>query len=198
MPFDTRKYTGMDFLWRAMMSSTICMGISTLLTYPLDLIHTRMSVDMSRTGTPRMFTTTFDCFNRTNLDEGKRGLYKGVEICVLTAVVRACLTLPLYDMVRRCGPTEQQWWQKIGAAATSGLLISGMLYPLDTIKRCMQLNGSRGQLNLYSTTQEGIMTLPGKLGVNGLYRGVGVFCLAQTLKAYGQMTIYDFITDSKY
>jgi hypothetical protein len=110
MPFDTRKYSGMDFLWRAMMSSTICMSISTLLTYPLDLIHTRMSVDMSKAGAPRMFTTTFDCFNRTNLDEGRRGLYKGVEICVATAVVRACLTLPLYDMVRRSGPAEGEWW----------------------------------------------------------------------------------------
>lgn len=104
MPNDPRKYSGIDFYWRACLSAVACMGVTTLVTYPLDLIHTRTSVDMTKKSATRLYTTTFDCFNRTNLDEGRFGLYKGVELAVFSALLRACLTLPVYDLVKRVHP----------------------------------------------------------------------------------------------
>jgi hypothetical protein len=58
-------------------------------SYPLDLIHTRMCTDMARKNTTRLYTTTFDCFNRTNLDETSRAMYKGAEIAVASAFIRS-------------------------------------------------------------------------------------------------------------
>lgn len=53
-------------------------GMTTALTYPFDLINTRMATDMTPKGQRRLYDTVFDCFNRTNIDEGlKTGLYKG-------------------------------------------------------------------------------------------------------------------------
>lgn len=60
-----------------------------LITYPFDLIHTRMCADMSRKNTTRLYQTTFDCFNRTNLDETRMGLYKGAEVAVAQALIRS-------------------------------------------------------------------------------------------------------------
>lgn len=101
MPYNDNKYKGLDYYWRVAASSTLCMALGTLFTYPLDLIHTRMSADMTKKGQSKLFSTTFDTFNRTHLDEGRRGLYKGVELTCVTAIIRASLTLPVYDTFKK-------------------------------------------------------------------------------------------------
>ena len=58
------------------------MALTTFVTYPFDLFHTRMVADLQKKGKTRLFSTTFDCFNRTHLDEGRKGLYKGVEMAI--------------------------------------------------------------------------------------------------------------------
>lgn len=83
MPYDNSKYQGFDYFWRAACSSVMCSGFMLFLSYPLDLIHTRTCTDMSRKNTPRLYTTTFDCFNRTNLDEARWGLYKGADVAIV-------------------------------------------------------------------------------------------------------------------
>jgi len=162
MPLQPRKYSGFDYFWRAAASSVACMAVTTLFTYPLDLIHTRMSADMTTKGRQRLFTTTFDCFNRTNLDETRTGLYRGVEVAVLSSLVKASLTLPVYDLVKRTQTAcdEPTFMTRIGSSMISGALISTLLYPLDTIKRCAQLNGGRGSLHLYPTPLDAITKIP--------------------------------------
>lgn len=99
-PLDTSRYSGFDYCWRFFGSFSTTIALSAAFTYPFDLIHTRLVSDMSQNN-GRLIKTTFDCFNRTNIDEGFRtGLYKGVEINTSAAYLRACLTLPLMDLVR--------------------------------------------------------------------------------------------------
>jgi Mitochondrial carrier protein len=100
MPYDTHKYHGLDYLWRSAFSFSILTGVSTLLVYPLDLAHTRLTTDITPKKSPRLFYNTFDVMNRTHVDEGKAGLYKGAQVAVLSAALRAGLGLPLYDAVR--------------------------------------------------------------------------------------------------
>ena len=77
MPYDTHKYKGFDYYWRAAGAFSVCTLFTTLIVYPFDLVHTRISTDMTQRGQQRLFQTTFDCFNRTHLDEGRSGLFKG-------------------------------------------------------------------------------------------------------------------------
>ena len=77
MPYDSRKYSGFDFFWRASASAVFTSGLTMLFTYPFDVFHTKMTADMSKKGEKRLFTTTFDCFNKTHLDGGRAGLFKG-------------------------------------------------------------------------------------------------------------------------
>ena len=101
MPYDVSKYQGIDYWWRFLACASMTMGLTAGLTYPLDLIHTRLTSDMSKSGQSRLFKTTFDCFNRTNIDEGfKKGLYKGLDLSVTASVFRAGLTMPLYNVMR--------------------------------------------------------------------------------------------------
>lgn len=106
MPYETHKYKGFDYYFRAVGAFSICTFFTTLLVYPFDLVHTRISADMTQKGQQRLFQTTFDCFNRTHLDEGRGGLYKGFQIAILSAVLRASLTLPVYDSFSRLTNTN--------------------------------------------------------------------------------------------
>ena len=107
MPYDNSKYAGFDYFWRLVSTSTICMGFTLLFTYPFELIHTRTCSDMSRKGQSRLFTTTFDCFNRTNIDEGRWGTYKGAEVAIVASLARAMLQLPIYEVVKK-----QKWLEE--------------------------------------------------------------------------------------
>ena len=99
MPYDKSRYTGIDYYWRYVASAAMIMSTAAC-TYPFDLIHTRLASDMSKKGETRLYTTTFDCFNRTNIDEGRRALWKGIELSMASSTLRLALTLPLLDVLR--------------------------------------------------------------------------------------------------
>lgn len=109
MPYDVTKYQGFDYFWRAATASVLCSALTLFTSYPLDLIHTRTSADMSRKNMPRLYTTTFDCFNRTNLDETRLGLFKGAEIAVFASLARSVLQLPVYSMVKHVQPADDSY-----------------------------------------------------------------------------------------
>lgn len=100
MPLDRSNYSGINYYWRLFASAAMTCGITALFVYPLDLIHTRISADMTKKGQQRLFTTVFDCFNRTHIDEGRKGLYKGVEIMAVSSAARCLMTLPMLELVR--------------------------------------------------------------------------------------------------
>lgn len=100
MPYDKSRYSGFDYYWRFYASAAMTIGVTALFTYPLDLIHTRISSDITKRNEPRLFSTTFDCFNRTSLDETNKSLYKGVEVAALSSAIRVMATLPLLDILK--------------------------------------------------------------------------------------------------
>ena len=50
MPYDTHKYKGFDYWWRAAGAYSILTGVTALLVYPFDLAHTRISADITKKG----------------------------------------------------------------------------------------------------------------------------------------------------
>ena len=100
MPYDKSRYSGFDYYWRFYASAAMAIAVTAAFTYPLDLIHTRISSDITKRNESRLFSTTFDCFNRTSLDETNKGLYKGVEIAAISSAIRVMATLPLLDILK--------------------------------------------------------------------------------------------------
>lgn len=186
MPYGEHKYRGLGYYWRTAVSGILCMGLSSVLTYPLDLIHTRNTTDLTKKGQPRLYKTTFDCFNRTHIDETMKGLYKGLGVTMFAGALRGGLTLPLYDMCRHKKlQTDDsflgKFWTKLGPSVTTSLAISLLLYPLDTVKRCMQLNGGRGQLSNYKSYADCFKKLSASQGIAGFYRGAHLFFLKELI-----------------
>lgn len=201
MPYDSHKYKGFDYFWRAASSFALITGLTTLVVYPFDLVHTRMSADITSKGQQRLFTTTFDCFNRTHLDEGRAGLYKGYQLAILSSVLRASLTLPVYDTMRTTLPTDgwlANFSQRLGASFASSMAMSLLLYPLDTMKRCQQLNGGRGQLMLYRGLLDGFQKLHSQQGFGAFYRGVSLFFVKEVICAFAQVSVYEALSPAQF
>lgn len=198
MPYHSSKYLGFDYYWRAATSAVVCAAVTLGLTYPLDLIHTRTSADMARKGTTRLYKTTFDCFNRTNIDEMRMGLYKGWEFTLGSALARAALQLPIYSLVKKLEGGDDsvvgRFQQRIGSAMISGSMITLLLYPLDTCKKINQVNGGRGFNNSYTGFMDVARKAPSQLGMAGLYRGASLMLVTSVVSAFTQFTVYDLLT----
>ena len=68
-----------------------------------------------------------------------------------------------------------------------------MLYPLDTITKCMQVIGSKG----YSSVERGLMntikSINKTYGIRGFYKGVHLAALKIIPTIYLQLLIYDYL-----
>ncbi len=62
--------------------------------------------------------------------------------------------------------------KSFGASSMASLVTILALYPLDTVRKCLQMNGSTGNANLYKNEGECVRLLYKFEGVVGFYRGV--------------------------
>jgi hypothetical protein len=123
-------------------------------------------------------------------------------------MLRAGFSLPVYDTIRRQFPPDtnsagNSWLsnfnQRVGASFLSSMVISLLLYPLDTMKRCQQLNGGRGQLVLYRGILDGFQKLASQQGgLPAFYRGVHLFFAKELICAFAQVSIYETLSPASF
>mmetsp|Transcript_13305 Transcript_13305/g.22596 ORF Transcript_13305/g.22596 Transcript_13305/m.22596 type:complete len:99 (+) Transcript_13305:772-1068(+) len=88
----------------------------------------------------------------------------------------------------------RSFYQKVGVSFGASFALSLFLYPLDTIKRNMQLNGGRGfQKNFNSYQQCFSYLIESRMGARGLYAGVGIFAFREFLSVLVQVELYDYL-----
>lgn len=65
MPKDHSYYENNpnEYYFKLISQSGMLIFLTTLLTYPMDLIHTRMATDMTPKTSRRKYMTAFECFN---------------------------------------------------------------------------------------------------------------------------------------
>lgn len=101
MPYDPNKYSSLQYFFRTVCASLCSMTFAFCFTYPFDVIHTRSSADLSANGKSRIYPSTFQCFNLTHIDEGTYSLYKGAGFAITSSILRAGLTIPVYELFQR-------------------------------------------------------------------------------------------------
>jgi len=151
MPGGGQQYRGLDaylrncaFLYGA--------GVAALLiAYPFDVAYTCMAADMS---SPRRFNGVFHFARVTTREHGVRVLYRGLPLCLATAVPFVAIATASHDLLaphllQRLGqapevddgaikvpPHLYPWNLLVGAAA--GFTAQSVTYPLDTLRRRWQ------------------------------------------------------------
>ena len=97
------------------------------------------------------------------------------------------ITLPIYDFARKYSDGNK-YYDQVGVSLISSVIMSLFIYPLDTAKRCMQLNGARGHNHLYNNSWECLQSLFAK---RCLYRGIHLYAFKEFFVAFAQIGIYE-------
>jgi len=184
-PDGETSYSSWELYWRKMACGGLS-GISTILpVYPMDLARTRLTADVAA---KRQYHGLYDCLKKTVDAEGVLGLYKGLFISLAGIIPYLAISLAMYDTLKDVTKkSKSRFWSSpfglVTLGSISAVISQTVAYPMDTVRRHMQVSGAIGQESRYSGTWNCITTIFKTTGVKGFYRGVvanGVRAAPQT------------------
>jgi len=177
IPYSATQFASYDFFkhWitptdrRQSTLERLCAGAlaaitATSLTHPLDVIRLRLAVTKELKG----FS---DGFKHIVSENGLKSLFKGYTPTILSLAPFIAINFATFDTFKtwvypdRKQPTSTLVILGLGAGA--GLFAQTCCYPLDTIRRRMQLKGKN-----YASTFDAIKTIYAKEGLRGYYHGM--------------------------
>ncbi|KAH7149737.1 solute carrier family 25 member 42 [Dactylonectria estremocensis] len=163
----------------------ICGGIagitSVFLTYPLDIVRTRLSIQSASFAElgdrpdrlPGMWTTLVRMYKT---EGGVSALYRGIIPTVAGVAPYVGLNFMVYESARkyltREGEQNPSATRKLLAGAISGAVAQTCTYPFDVLRRRFQINTMSGMGYQYKSVADAIRVIVAHEGVKGLYKGI--------------------------
>lgn len=159
---------------------------ATALTHPLDTLRLRLAMPSS--GHHGMV----DALITISAKEGIFALYKGLLPTLLGIAPYAALNFASYDILKtrlyKSGAVKESVVNNLLMGASAGTIATTVCYPLDTVRRRMQMKGK-----VYDGIAHAMSTMYQQEGLRGFYRG----WWANTLKVVPQNSIrfvtYEFV-----
>ncbi|CEJ60822.1 Putative Solute carrier protein [Penicillium brasilianum] len=166
----------------------ICGGIagitSVTVTYPLDIVRTRLSIQSASFAglgardpserLPGMFTTMVTIYKT---EGGMIGLYRGIVPTVAGVAPYVGLNFMTYESVRKYltpeGDKHPNPWRKLLAGAISGAVAQTCTYPFDVLRRRFQINTMSGMGYQYKSIWDAVRVIVAEEGPRGLFKGIG-------------------------
>ncbi|KAI3454152.1 hypothetical protein Pfo_010815 [Paulownia fortunei] len=165
-------------------------GTAVLCTYPLDLARTKLAyqiVDTRGTGThgTRRFNANpaysgiRNVLERVYKEGGVRALYRGIGPTFIGILPYAGLKFYVYEKLKRHVPEEHQKsiLMRLSCGALAGLFGQTLTYPLDVVRRQMQVEhlqpSSQGGV-IYRSTLEGLVSIVHNQGWRQLFAGLSI------------------------
>ncbi|XP_045328596.1 solute carrier family 25 member 43 isoform X2 [Leopardus geoffroyi] len=124
--------------WRSIMAGSLAGMVSTVVTYPTDLIKTRLTVQNLLEPSYRGI---FHAFSTVYQQEGFLALYRGVSLTVLGALPFSAGSLLVYMNLERIwnGPRDRfSLLQNFANVCLAAAVTQTLSFPFDTVKRNMQ------------------------------------------------------------
>lgn len=170
---------------------------ATTLTYPLDLMRAQMAAhwDMN----PR-YPNYFIAFESVIQQEGARGLFKGIRPTLLGIMPYAGLSFMTYETLKAnfVAPLEQKssgvtaTVARLTAGACAGLLAQTATYPLDIVRRRMQVHSG-----IYRNEWHAFQVICNSEGVvRGLFKGASMNWVKGPISVGVSFTINDLVKNS--
>ncbi|CAI2374252.1 unnamed protein product [Moneuplotes crassus] len=206
-----RDANGYTFAQNVGINSAISLLILAI-AYPLDLAHTRMTVDMTKQGQKRIYSSVADCFRKarnsseiiSSIESSPTqmkfirysDLYRGFGMSIAGTLPYAALSFPLFDLCNKfTWDASKELDQtnfyvrvlnRIVPPTVVMCLLSSILYPFETAKKLRQVNGSIGFKNSLSSSFQILK----KCKITDLYRGYSIHLLKVIPYTFIQFSIY--------
>ncbi|OQS05140.1 Mitochondrial Carrier (MC) Family [Thraustotheca clavata] len=164
----------MNFVSGAMAAAT-----STSVCYPIDLIRTRLITQLDKDIRYRGIS---HAFHRIRAEEGTRGLYRGLSATLFVTVPNMAINFTMFETLKEkaLAHRSEQAQREIQTLTVldtlfcgglSGILSSSITFPVDVIRRRMQISGIHGgssNVTALAIARE----LFAEQGIRGFYRGL--------------------------
>lgn len=184
-------------------------GTAVLCTYPLDLARTKLAYQVSNTGQsghglsrlpPQpSYTGIKDVFGSVYKEGGIRSLYRGVGPTLIGILPYAGLKFYIYEELKSRVPEDyrKSVVLRLSCGALAGLFGQTFTYPLDVVRRQMQVQ-SRQQMNKIGVpritgTMQGISTIIREQGWRQLFAGLSLNYLKVVPSVAIGFTAYDMM-----
>ncbi|URE33088.1 Mitochondrial carrier protein [Musa troglodytarum] len=161
-----------------------CAGMtSTLVTYPLDVLRLRLAVE------PGCRTMSQVALNMLR-EEGLASFYSGLGPSLIGIAPYIAVNFCVFDLVKKSLPEKYQKRPEtsLATALVSATIATLMCYPLDTVRRQMQMKGSP-----YNTIFDAIPGIVERDGFIGLYRGFVPNTLKNLPNSSIRLTTFDMV-----
>ncbi|CAI5949573.1 unnamed protein product [Closterium sp. NIES-64] len=155
---------------------------SCLLTYPLELVKTRLTVN------PDMYRGVLHAFHRIIMEQGVGELYRGVAPSVVGMIPYAGANFYAYDTLctayrKARGREEIEPLMTLVIGSTAGCFAAASTFPLEVARKHLQMGATGGRV-AYTGMLQCMRSIVREQGVKGLYRGVVPSC-AKMMPAAG-------------
>ncbi|XP_074268204.1 mitochondrial carrier protein CoAc1 [Silene latifolia] len=181
-------------------------GTAVLCTYPLDLARTKLAYQVvdsrSNFGTSTGFSRSSasyigirDVFRKVYNEGGARGLYRGVGPTLVGILPYAGLKFYIYEELKRKVPEEHQKSiiLRLSCGALAGLFGQTFTYPLDVVRRQMQVENLQGNGIRYRNTIEGLTGIINSQGWRQLFAGLSINYIKVVPSVAIGFTTYDIM-----
>lgn len=162
-------------------------GTAVLCTYPLDLARTKLAYQVGdtrgnissgkKTNYPRpVYGGIRNVLTSVYREGGVRSLYRGVGPTLVGILPYAGLKFYIYEELKSHVPEEQQKSivMRLSCGALAGLLGQTVTYPLDVVRRQMQVETLQQGDARYRNTWEGLTTIARNQGWKQLFAGLSI------------------------
>lgn len=151
-------------------------GISALiLTYPLEFVRARLTLQKTK-----IYNGIWDCMVQVSKKEGFFGLYRGLWPSILGVAPYVGIDFAVYETLRQYSPKQADGsvngFITLFNGGCAGLLAQTFAFPLDTVRRRLQIQGFSSDLGLtdrhYKGVTDAFIRIYREEGVLAFYRGL--------------------------
>jgi len=139
--------------------------------YPLDLVRTRIMTQMCA---HEGYTSILDCVRRTAQCEGVMGLYKGMGTTLMLTVPALSISFGVYGMIKDAfvslDYSDKSPIATIFAGGTGGVAGAAATFPMDVLRRRLQVMGMNSAIPQRSLRQEAAHLMKAE-GLQGFWSG---------------------------
>ena len=181
-----------------------CSGlVATAITYPLDMLRTRLTGTLGNQG------GLVSVVQGVVAGDGLRGLYRGMAPTLFGALAYEGIKFGCYDLIKQQLAAEQQkggrslvsgsdyktmniGW-KLGCSAVAGSIAGLVLFPNDTVRKLMQMQGGGGVKIKYHGAIDCYRTVLREEGMRRFFRGLGPYLLRIVPNSVIQFQAYEML-----
>ncbi|GAB2219684.1 hypothetical protein Droror1_Dr00007321 [Drosera rotundifolia] len=192
-------------VWRGpvldLVAGSFAGGTAVLFTYPLDLVRTKLAYQVVGSSVSSLnglvlqeqaYKGIIDCFSKIFRESGVRGLYRGVAPSLYGIFPYAGLKFYFFEEMKRYVPDEHRndITVKLICGSVAGLLGQTFTYPLDVVRRQMQVQQASNANNMKGTL-ETLIAIAREQGWKQLFSGLSLNYLKVVPSVAIGFTVYD-------